>query len=79
MARGFADLWNIQTAEIKANSKYKENFDLFAAAVSNTQFRLDLETNQAAKISKILNDEVEFTKIVNDEYLGRLQNENTTK
>jgi len=38
----------------------------------NASFRLDLEEDQVAKISKILNDEEIFTEIVNSEYLSKL-------
>ena len=72
MARGFAGLWLSLPQEIKDANLYKDNFDLFTSAIENTQFRLDLEVNQAAKLAKILQDEAEFATIVNDEYLSKL-------
>lgn len=72
MARGFAGLWVSLPQELKDVNPYKDNFNLFTEAIINTEVRLDLEVNQAAKIAKILQDEAEFATIVNDEYLRKL-------
>lgn len=72
MARGFAGLWVSLPQEVKDANSYKANFDLFATAIENIEFRLDLENDQVAKISKILQDEAEFATIVKDEYLSKL-------
>lgn len=72
MARGFAGLWVSLPQEIKNSNPYKDNFDLFASAIENTQFRLDLENDQPTKIAKILQDEAEFAAIVKNEYLSKL-------
>jgi hypothetical protein len=72
MARGFAGLWVSLPQELKDANPYKDSFNLFSQAVGNTEFRLDLETDQVAKIAKILQDEAEFATIVKDEYLSKL-------
>ena len=72
MARGFAGLWQSLPTDIKDSNPYRDNFDIFSTAIMNASFRLDLEADQVAKISKILNDEEIFTEIVNLEYLSKL-------
>ena len=72
MARGFAGLWESLPTDIKESNLYKDNFDIFSTAIMSASFRLDLEEDQVAKISKILNDEETFTEIVNSEYLSKL-------
>jgi len=72
MARGFAGLWLSLPDELKVDNPYKDNFDAFSDLVVNSSFRLDLESNQAAKIGKIINDESDFANIVQDEYLSKL-------
>lgn len=72
MARGFAGLWASLPQEMKDANPYKDNFDMFSEAVASTELRLDLESNQVEKISKILQDEAEFSQIVKDEYLGKM-------
>ena len=73
MARGFAGLWASLPQDVKDANPYKDNFDLFSQAVSTTELRLDLETDQVAKIAKILQDEAEFASIVKDTYLDKVQ------
>ena len=72
MARGFAGLWASLPQDIKDNNPYKDNFDAFSAMIINSNFRLDLEANQAEKIANIIQDESEFANIVNDEYLSKI-------
>ena len=72
MARGFAGLWASLPQDIKDANPYKDNFDLFSKVIVGTELRLDLETSQIDKISKIINDEVEFARIVKDEYISKL-------
>lgn len=72
MARGFAGLWTSLPQEIKDANPYKDNFDTFSSLIVNNDFRLDLETDQVAKITKILNDEAAFAEIVNEEYLSKI-------
>ena len=72
MARGFAGLWVSLPQELKDANPYKDNFNLFSEAIANTEVRLDLEVNQAAKIAKILQDEADFATIVKDEYLSKV-------
>jgi hypothetical protein len=64
MARGFAGLWATMPQEIRDANPYKDNFDLFTQAVSTTEMRLDLETDQVAKIAKILDDEATIAQIL---------------
>jgi hypothetical protein len=71
MARGFAGLWSSLPGDIKNANPYKENFDTFSSAVISTNMRLDLEQDQTAKITKILQDEEQIATIVNDEYLSK--------
>lgn len=71
MARGFAGLWESLPAEMKEANPYKENFNLFSAAIINTEFRLDLESDQVAKIAKILQDEEIFANIFKEKCLDK--------
>ena len=73
MGRGFAGLWVSLPAELKQDNIYKDNFDLFSNAILNTEFRLDLELDQTAKMVDIINDEVEFADIAKKEYLDLLR------
>ena len=51
MARGFAGLWQSLPTDIKDSNPYKDNFDVFSTAIMDASFRLDLESDQVAKIS----------------------------
>jgi len=65
-------LWDGQPQQAKDANPHKANFDAFSLAVTGGSFRLDLETDQAAKISEIMQDEADFAVIANDEYLSKL-------
>ena len=72
LSRGLASLWKTLPAEIKEANPYAENFELFSDEILSVDVRLDLESDQIAKIMSILKDEEEFAKIVQDEYLGKI-------
>ena len=72
LSRGLASLWKTLPTEIKEANPYAENFELFSDEILNVDVRLDLEADQIAKIMSILKDEEEFAKIVQDEYLGKI-------
>jgi len=73
MARGFASLWETLPKDIKEANIYKENFDAISSRILTMDVRIDLEKNQFEKISNILTDEENFAKIVQDEYLNKVQ------
>ena len=73
MARGFAGLWVSLPQEIKDANPYKANFDLFSTMVGQVNLRLDLEDDQLARITGIINDEQEFATIVEEEYLSKFK------
>jgi hypothetical protein len=73
MARGLAGLWASLPQDVKDANRYKDNFDNFSSAVATVQLRLDLEADQVAKITQILQDEENFAQIVQDEYFSKVQ------
>ena len=72
LSRGLASLWKTLPTEIKEANPYAANFELFSDEILSVDVRLDLEADQIAKIMSILKDEEEFAKIVQDEYLGKI-------
>ena len=72
IARGFAGLWVSLPEETKEANPYKDNFNAFCTLISEGDFRIDLEPDQASKIASIMKDESDFAQIVQDEYLSKV-------
>ena len=71
LARGLVGVYSVLTDEQKANLPYKENFEIFAAAVTANNVRLDKEEDQVQRVMKIIQDEVTFADIAEEEYLSK--------
>jgi hypothetical protein len=67
------DMYNALPQDQKDAMQFKERIEAFMPLVfdETTKVRADLESDKDAKLLQILQDEVAFSAIVNDEYLSK--------
>jgi len=70
---GVVDIYSVLTPEQKLALAYDDNLSAFTAIMKdpNNLFRVDVETDQLARISKIVTDELTFANIAKTEYIDK--------